>query len=214
MLDIITAPNLVHFRLDDDSLHSNAVDMFLRRSRCNIESLHLDIWSPSRASSIVEFSRQMPHVTHLAISASQEIWVPFKERTPDGRFSVFPQLQHLVINDALEVRVALGYFRVVSEMMRVVRKRCGARKMRVEGRTGYRKSEKPPILRRLDICCPLTRLQHRTLLALSECGALEVYCSVSGPPVEYGSDDDCDDSDGEEEDSPSRDGDDDGVAYI
>ncbi|KIY52046.1 hypothetical protein FISHEDRAFT_70280 [Fistulina hepatica ATCC 64428] len=212
MLNIITAPNLVHFRLGDDSLHSNLVDAFLHRSRCNIESLHLDILSTSRASSIVELSRQMPHVTHLAVSASQEIWVPFKERTPDDRFSVFPQLQHLVINDALEARVPLGYFRVVSEMMRVVRKRCGARKIRVEGHTGYRKNKKPPVLRRLDISCPLTPLQHRTLLALSECGALEVYCSVSGESAEYHSEDDGNDSDGEEKDS--SDGDDDGVAYI
>ncbi|KIY51501.1 hypothetical protein FISHEDRAFT_70727 [Fistulina hepatica ATCC 64428] len=182
MLHIITAPNLVHFRLDDDSLHYN-VDAFVRRSRCNIESLHLDIESlrlgirsSSMASSIVELWRQMPHVTHLAVPAGQEVWVPLKERTPDGRFSVFPQLQHLEIYDALQTRV-------VSDIIRVVLKRCGARKIRANGRAGYRKSKKPPVLCRLDISCLLTPLQHRE-------PAGHVY-----------SDDDRDDSDGEEEDS-------------
>ncbi|KIY45104.1 hypothetical protein FISHEDRAFT_76947 [Fistulina hepatica ATCC 64428] len=218
MLDIITAPSLVYFRLSDDSLHPNTVDAFLHRSRCNIGSLHLDILlSPSSTLSVVELSRQMPYVTHLAVPAGKEIWVPFKERTPDGRFSVFPQLQHLEIDDTLEARIP--HFRVVSEMMRVVRKRSGARKIRVAGRTGYRKGKGPPVLRRLDISCRLTRLQHRTLLALSECGALEVCCSVSGRPVmvaAYDNDDDGDDSDPdeEEEDSRDRDRDDDGVAYI
>ncbi|KIY48448.1 hypothetical protein FISHEDRAFT_73644 [Fistulina hepatica ATCC 64428] len=188
MLNIITAPNLVHFHLHDDLLHSNVVDAFLRRSRCNIESLHLDIWRLSMASSIIGLSLQMPHVTHLAVPADQNIWVPLKECTRDGRFSVFPQLRHLEIDDAEETRIP--YFSAVSEMMQVVLKRCGARKIRVEGRTGYRKSKKPPVLRRLNIRCPLTRLQHQ-------------YVS---------SDDDNDGSDGEEE--VSSNGDDDGVAYI
>ncbi|KIY52727.1 hypothetical protein FISHEDRAFT_69543 [Fistulina hepatica ATCC 64428] len=217
MLNIITAPNLVHLHFTDDSLYSNVMDAFVRRSRCNIESLHLDIGPSSMSSSIVELSHQMPRVTHLAIPADQEIWVPFKEHTPDGKFSVFPQLQHLQINDMVfddfngSVLDYTPNFGVVSEMIRVVRKRCGARKIRVEGRTGYRKSKKSSVLCRLDITCPLTLLQHRTLLALSECGALDVCCSVSGEYVS--SDDDSDDSDGEEEDSTS-DGDDDGVAYI
>ncbi|KIY53701.1 hypothetical protein FISHEDRAFT_68636 [Fistulina hepatica ATCC 64428] len=213
VLDIITAPNLVHFHLRDDSSHSDVVDAFLRRSQCNIELLHLDTWSPSMALSIVEFSRQMPHVTHLVVPAGREIWVPLRERTPDGRFSVFPQLQHLEIDDAGETRTP-HFFRVVSDMVRVILKRCGARKIRVAGHIGYHKSKKPPVLRRLDISCPLTRLQHRTLLALSECGALDVCLTVSGTPQagEAYSDYDRDDSDGEEEDS--RDGDDNGVAYI
>ncbi|KIY45734.1 hypothetical protein FISHEDRAFT_76285 [Fistulina hepatica ATCC 64428] len=182
VLDIITAPNLVHFHLIDDSSHSSVVDTFLHRSRCNIKSLHLGFHIPGTTSSIA------------------------KQRTPDGRFSVFPLLQHLEIGQTQSNSV-------VSDIMRVVRKRCGARKIRVEGRTGYRKSKKLPVLRRLDISCPLTPLQHRTLLALSECGALDVCCSVSGKPAECASsDDDSDNSDGEEEDS--SDGDDDGVAYI
>ncbi|KIY43080.1 hypothetical protein FISHEDRAFT_78829 [Fistulina hepatica ATCC 64428] len=229
VLNIITAPNLVHFRLSDDlALHSNLVDAFVRRSRCSIESLHLDTellrlgtWHPSTvASSIVEFSQQMPHVTHLAIPARQEIWFPFEERTPDGRFSVFPQLQHLEIYDTVQTWV-------ISDIMQVILKRCGARKVRVKRRTGYRRSKKPPVLRRLDISCPLTQLQHHTLLALSECGALEVCCStcsVLGKPAGHVySDDHSDDSDGEEEDGSdhldseeedSSDGDGDRVAYI
>ncbi|KIY53717.1 hypothetical protein FISHEDRAFT_68654 [Fistulina hepatica ATCC 64428] len=166
----------------------------------------------SIASSIVELWRQMPwHVTHLAVRARQGIWVPLKERTrPDGRFSVFPLLQHLEIN-------GIETTRVVSDIIRVVLKRCGARKIRVEGRTGYRKSKKPPVLHRLDISCPLTSSQRRTLLALSECGALAVYLSVSGERARYvpsdgDSNDDSDGSDGEEEDNSS--GDDDGVVYI
>ncbi|KIY49429.1 hypothetical protein FISHEDRAFT_72753 [Fistulina hepatica ATCC 64428] len=209
MLDIITAPNLVHFHLIDDSLHLNVVDVFLRRSRCNIESLHLGICGPSTASSIVKLWRQMPQVTHLTIPADEGIWVPLKEHTPDGRFSVFPQLQHLEIYYPVRTWV-------VSDIMRVVLKRCGARKITVEGRTGYRKSKKPPVLRRLDISCPLTQLQRRTLLVLSECGALDVCCSVSGKPAgNAGSHYDIDGSDSdEEEDSASSDGDDDGVVYI
>ncbi|KIY51885.1 hypothetical protein FISHEDRAFT_70382 [Fistulina hepatica ATCC 64428] len=219
MLDIITAPNLVHFLLGDVALYVNVVDTFLRRSRCSIKSLDLDIESPSMALSIVdsEFWCQMPHVTHLAVPAGQEIWAPFEERTPDGRFSVFPQLQHLEIDDDKDT--CTPRFRVVSDMMRVVLKRCGARKIRVEGHTG----------------CPLTQLQYRTLLALSECGALDVT-----PKGHAYSDDDSEaDSDGEEEDSNDGDdtedsrggdgeedsrggddeedshgGDDDGVAYI
>ncbi|KIY51442.1 hypothetical protein FISHEDRAFT_70676 [Fistulina hepatica ATCC 64428] len=138
----------------------------------------------------------MPHVTHLAVCAHQGIWIPLKEHTPDGRFSVFPLLQHLEIE--LE---GVGETRVVSDIIRVALKRCGARKIRVEGRTGYRKSKEPPVLRRLDIRCQLTPSQRRTLLALSECGALDVYLSVSGKPARsVSSDDDSDDSDGEEED--------------
>ncbi|KIY47726.1 hypothetical protein FISHEDRAFT_74392 [Fistulina hepatica ATCC 64428] len=207
ILGIITAPNLVHFHLIDDSLHLNVVDAFVHRSRCSVESLHLNIGSIGMASSIVELWRQMPRVTHLAVRASQGIWVPLKEHTLDGRFSVFPQLQHLEIYDtALQT-----WF--VSDIMQVILKRCGARKIRVEGCTGYRKSKKPPVLRRPDISCPLTRLQRRTLLALSECGALDVCCSVSGKPAgDADSDHDRDASDSKEEDS--SDGDDDGVVHI
>ncbi|KIY51452.1 hypothetical protein FISHEDRAFT_70683 [Fistulina hepatica ATCC 64428] len=228
ILDIITAPNLVHLHLEGYSLHSKVVDAFLRRSQCNIESLHLDIGYNSIASSIIELWRQMPHsVTHLAISnVGRMIWVPFEERTTDGRFSMFPQLRHFELQD-LELggsernRVPLS--RAVSEIMRVVLKRCGARKTRVRGRTGYRRSKTPPVLRRVDICCPLTRLQRRTLSVLSQCGALDVCFSVSGRPARNAdSDYDGDDSDSEEEDSSddsdneedSSGGDDDDVVYI
>ncbi|KIY46471.1 hypothetical protein FISHEDRAFT_75597 [Fistulina hepatica ATCC 64428] len=229
MLNIITAPNLVHFQWSDDPTYFNVVDEFLRRSQCNIESLHLDIWSGyNMSSSIVELLHQMPHVTHLTVPAHQKIWVPLKGRTPDGRFLVFPQLQRLEIYGARTW--------VVSDIMRVVLKRCGTRKIRFEGRTGYRKSKKPHVLRRLDISCPLTRLQRRTLLVLSECGALDVCCSVSGKPArnvvsdddseeedssygddnsdsEEGNSSDGDDSSDSEEGNGS-DGDDDGVVYI
>ncbi|KIY51860.1 hypothetical protein FISHEDRAFT_70358 [Fistulina hepatica ATCC 64428] len=206
MLNIITAPNLVHFRLKDRLLHSDVVDTFLRRSRCDIESLYLDIqiWSSSMAPSIAKLWCQMPHVTHLAVPASQEIWVPLQERTPDGRYSMFPQLQHLEIDNPEMIHPPR--FQVVSDMIRVVLKRCGARKIRVEGRTGYRKGKKPPVLRRLDIDSSLTRLQHR------QRGGRGYI------------DDDDDNSDGGEEDSSYGDDDpddekentsgDDGVAYI
>ncbi|KIY51862.1 hypothetical protein FISHEDRAFT_70360 [Fistulina hepatica ATCC 64428] len=226
ILNIITAPSLVYLHLGDDPSRFNVVDTFLRRSRCNIESLHLDIWSSSgmgrMTSSITKLWYQMPHVTHLVVPAGQEIWVPFQECTPDGRFSVFPQLQHLEIDDNKEIRTPC--FRVVSDMMRVILMRCGARKVRVKGCTGYRKSKKPPVLRRLDIRCVLTSLQHRTLLALSDCGALEVCCSVPGNPARHaysdddsggsvsGEEDSCDDSDSEVEDCSG--GDDNGVAYV
>ncbi|KIY53715.1 hypothetical protein FISHEDRAFT_68652 [Fistulina hepatica ATCC 64428] len=75
ILDIITAPNLVHLHVQDDSLHSdnvvalrsNMVDAFMRRSRCNIESLHLDFdfrgsnWSSS--ITITENVRHPPGLT-------------------------------------------------------------------------------------------------------------------------------------------------------
>ncbi|KIY45733.1 hypothetical protein FISHEDRAFT_76284 [Fistulina hepatica ATCC 64428] len=210
VLDLITAPNLVHLRLSDDPSHFNVVDTFLHRSRCNVESLHVGA-SAIRSLTIIRLWRQMPDVTHLVIPAAEGIWVPLEECTPDGRFSVFPQLQHLKIDDRWEAGTPCC-FRVVSEMMRVIRKRCGARKIRVEGRTGYRKSKKPPVLRRLDISCSLTLLQHCTLLALSECGALDICCHAMGDPAGHVySDDDSDDSDGEEEDSSDGD---DGVVYI
>ncbi|KIY45557.1 hypothetical protein FISHEDRAFT_76411 [Fistulina hepatica ATCC 64428] len=175
MLDIITAPNLVHFCLYDSSPHLEVVGFFLRRSRCNIESLCVDKVGSSIA--LVELLRQMPYVTHLSVRAYLDVWLALRERNADGGFTVLPRLQHLEVEIDKAEKPS---FRNIHNVIRVAQKRCGARKIKVEGRVGYRKGKEPhATLRRLDIRCPEARSQYRELQALSECGALEVYCVAS-----------------------------------
>ncbi|KIY45541.1 hypothetical protein FISHEDRAFT_76398 [Fistulina hepatica ATCC 64428] len=218
MLDFITAPGLSNLYLRDELIPLGLLEAFLCRSKCNVKSLDVDAYFAIVAHRLVWLLCQAPYVTHLSISAgpdSIDVWNTLGRCSSDGTFDVVPQLQHLEIRNC-ECRIKEPSSQAFFSIIRAVRKRCGAQKVVVEGPTGYGKSKTTHVLRRLDISCSLTWSQHRTLLALSECGVLDVcFTSNANPFVGNPGDDDHESEDEDEDDEEDSDGgDDDGIVYI